>query len=106
LPWFVERLGEHYESRGHWIAGGWKRHPDEYLAEGNMWVTCEPEECMLPAVVEQIGSRHVMFASDYPHWDGSWPHSSGGFLTQALEPADLAAVAGENARRFYGLPGS
>jgi hypothetical protein len=106
LPWFVERLGEHFESRGDWIAGGWKRHPDEYLADGNIWVTCEPDERMLPAVVDAIGSTHVMFASDYPHWDGSWPHSSGAFLRQALEPAALAAIAGENARCFYGLPAS
>ncbi len=104
LPWFVERLGEHFESRGDWIDNGWQRHPDEYLAAGNIWVTCEPEERMLPAVVEQIGADHVMFASDYPHWDGAWPHSSGRFLRQELKPDALAAIAGENARRFYGLP--
>jgi len=104
LPWFVERLGEHFESRGDWIDNGWQRHPDEYLAAGNIWVTCEPEERMLPAVVEQIGADHVMFASDYPHWDGAWPHSSGRFLQQELKPDALAHIAGENARRFYGLP--
>lgn len=104
LPWFVERLGEHFESRGDWIENGWQRHPDEYLAAGNIWVTCEPEERMLPAVVEQIGADHVMFASDYPHWDGAWPQSSGRFLRQELKPDALAAIAGENARRFYGLP--
>jgi predicted TIM-barrel fold metal-dependent hydrolase len=104
VPWFVERLGEHFESRGDWITGGWQRHPDEYLAAGNIWVTCEPEERMLPAVVEQIGAEHVMFASDYPHWDGAWPESSSQFLSQPLEPDALAAIAGDNARRFYGLP--
>src|SRR5580700_40421 len=104
LPWFVERLGEHYESRGDWIPGGWCKPPEEYLAAGNIWVTCEPEERMLPAVVEQIGADHVMFASDYPHWDGAWPHSSGRFLQQELKPDALAHIAGENARRFYGLP--
>jgi predicted TIM-barrel fold metal-dependent hydrolase len=45
-----------------------------------------------------------MFASDYPHWDGAWPHSSGRFLRQELKPDALVAIAGENARRFYGLP--
>ena len=44
LPWFIERLGEHYESRGDWIPGGWQRPPAEYVAAGNMAVTCEPDE--------------------------------------------------------------
>ena len=104
LPWFVERLGEHFEARGDWIRNGWKRHPDEYVTDGNIWVTCEPDECMLPAVVEQVGAGCVMYASDYPHWDGAWPHSSGQLLEQPLEETALAAIAGENARRFYSLP--
>jgi predicted TIM-barrel fold metal-dependent hydrolase len=105
LPWFIERLGEHFESRGDWIADGWKRHPDEYLANGNIWVTCEPDERMLPAVLHQLGSEGVMYASDYPHWDGAWPDSSTTLLAQALDAHALAAVAGGNARRFYSLPG-
>jgi hypothetical protein len=105
LPWFVERLGEHYEARGEWIPDGWKRHPDEYVAEGSIWVTCEPDERMLPAVIEQLGPECVMFASDYPHWDGAWPHASSELLEQPLEEKALAAVAGGNARRFYSLPG-
>ncbi|HVB91277.1 MAG TPA: amidohydrolase family protein [Acidimicrobiales bacterium] len=104
LPWFVERLGEHYEARGDWIQDGWQRHPDEYVSAGNVWVTCEPDERMLPAVVQQLGAGCVMFASDYPHWDGAWPHSSTELLEQPLDPAPLAAVAGGNARRFYSLP--
>jgi predicted TIM-barrel fold metal-dependent hydrolase len=105
LPWFVERLGEHYEARGDWIPGGWKRHPDDYVAGGNIWVTCEPDERMLPAVVDRLGAGGVMYASDYPHWDGAWPNSSGKLLSQPLESSALAAVAGDNARRFYSLPG-
>ncbi len=103
LPWFVERLGEHFEARGDWIADGWKRHPDEYVAAGNIWVTCEPDERMLPAVVDQLVTGIVMFASDYPHWDGAWPHSSAELLAQPMAPDALAAVAGGNARRFYSL---
>jgi predicted TIM-barrel fold metal-dependent hydrolase len=44
-----------------------------------------------------------MFASDYPHWDGAWPRASSRLLAQPLDDAALAAVAGANARRFYGL---
>lgn len=106
LPWFVERLGEHYEARGDWIEGGWRRHPAEYVAAGNVWITCEPDEATLPAVIEALGDRCVMFASDYPHWDGAWPRATSELVEHAegkLSPEALARVAGANARAFYGL---
>ncbi|HTZ08691.1 MAG TPA: amidohydrolase family protein, partial [Acidimicrobiales bacterium] len=76
LPWFVERLGEHYASRGDWIPGGWQHPPRHYVEAGNVVVTCEPDEATLPCVVEALGDRCVMFASDYPHWDGAWPRAT------------------------------
>jgi hypothetical protein len=107
LPWFVERLGEHYESRGDWIANGWQRPPAEYVAEGNVVVTCEPDEDALPCVVELLGDRCVMFASDYPHWDGAWPRATTELKEHAegrLAPEALARVAAGNAQDFYNLP--
>ena len=106
LPWFVERLTEHYESRGDWIPGGWKRPPAEYVAAGNVRVTCEPDEGTLPALVEALGADCVMFASDYPHWDGAWPRATAELREHAegrLADGSLAKVAGANARAFYGL---
>ena len=106
LPWFVERLGEHYESRGDWIEGGWKRPPAEYVAAGNVWITCEPDEGTLPTIVETFGDRCVMFASDYPHWDGAWPNATSELVEHAegrLGPESLSRIAGANARAFYGV---
>jgi len=45
-----------------------------------------------------------MYASDYPHWDMSWPES--GSLIWQREDLSLEAkqnILGDNARRFYGL---
>jgi predicted TIM-barrel fold metal-dependent hydrolase len=106
LPWFVERLTEHFESRGDWIPGGWKRPPAEYVAAGNIRITCEPDEKTLPAVVEALGDECVMFASDYPHWDGAWPRATTELREHAvgrLSDESLARVAGANARTFFGL---
>ena len=89
---------EHFESRGDWIAGGWKRPPAEYVAAGNVRVTCEPDEETLPTVVEALGDECVMFASDYPHWDGAWPRAT----TELREHAEGVLsdrVAGPGGRR-------
>jgi len=107
LPWFVERLEEHFESRGDWVPRGWERPPSEYVARGNVFVTCEPDEGTLPCLVDALGDRCVMFASDYPHWDGAWPRATEELRShagQGLADGALARVAGANAQAFYNLP--
>jgi hypothetical protein len=104
VPYFVDRLHEHFEKRGDWIPNGWRRDPRHYVEAGNVWVSCEPEEPILPAVAEILGPDFIMYASDYPHWDGDWPESTKPLRTRAdLGEALRAKIAGANARRFYGL---
>jgi predicted TIM-barrel fold metal-dependent hydrolase len=104
VPYFLDRMHEHYEKRGDWIPGGWQRDPNDYLRTGNVYVTCEPDEPILPGVIEVLGSDFIMFASDYPHWDGEWPESTKGLRSRAdISDKDRAKIAGANAQRFYGL---
>jgi predicted TIM-barrel fold metal-dependent hydrolase len=104
VPYFIDRMHEHYEKRGDWIPNGWRREPIEYLRAGNIWVSCEPEEPILPGVIDVLGDDFIMYASDYPHWDGAWPESTKHLRTRAdLRESSRAKVAGTNALRFYGL---
>jgi predicted TIM-barrel fold metal-dependent hydrolase len=104
VPYFMDRMHEHWEKRGDWIPGGWQQDPRTYLERGQIYVSCEPDETLLPAVVDALGADFILYASDYPHWDGEFPES-----TKALrERPDLsddarARILSENARRFYGL---
>lgn len=104
LPYLVERLHEHYEKRADWIPGGWKRDPREYLARGQIYVTCEGEDATLPGAASVVGEDCIMFASDFPHWDSPYPHAT----ESARERKDIGEslrrkLLGENASRFFGL---
>lgn len=104
VPYFVERLTEHYESRGDWITDGWRREPAEYLTRGNLFVSCEPEEALLPVAIEQFGADFILYASDYPHWDSAWPESTKPLLDRTdLSDVDRQKALATNAQRFYGL---
>lgn len=104
VPYFVERLTEHYEHRGSWITGGWNRPPAEYVRAGNLYVSCEPDESMLPAVIDELGADFILFASDYPHWDSAWPDSTKPLRERGdISNGDRAKILAENAVRFYGL---
>jgi predicted TIM-barrel fold metal-dependent hydrolase len=105
VPYFIDRMHEHYEKRGDWIPNGWRKEPQEYLEAGNIFVSCEPEEPILPGVIEVLGDDFIMYASDYPHWDAAWPESTQELRTRTdISDASRAKVAGENARRLYRLP--
>jgi hypothetical protein len=107
VPYFIDRLHEHWEKRGAWIPNGWQRDPREYVARGQIYVSCEPDETVLPAVLDALGSDFVMYASDYPHWDGEFPNSTRALRTRTdLSEVSRRKVLGENARRFYALPSS
>jgi len=104
VPFFMDRLHEHYEKRGDWVERGWRRDPHQYLQAGNIWVTCEPEEPILPGVIDVLGSDFIMFASDYPHWDGEWPESTKHLRTRPdISEEAREKIGGLNAQRFYSL---
>jgi hypothetical protein len=102
-PYFIERLDEHVEKRGE-LAPGCRRPPREYVERGQIYVSCEAEEASLPFAVEALGPRWILFASDYPHWDGAFPNA-----TRPLrERPDLSAetktrIMDANARAFFGF---
>ncbi len=104
VPYFLDRLHEHYEKRGSWIENGWKRDPREYLARGQIYVSCEPEETVLPAVVDALGDDFILYASDYPHWDSEFPESSKAMRERSdISEASRNKILFENAQRFYSI---
>ena len=51
------------------------KRPTEVFREHEVYVSVEPEETLLPQVLEHIGDDHFLFASDVPHWDARFPEN-------------------------------
>jgi predicted TIM-barrel fold metal-dependent hydrolase len=103
VPFWMEHLDEEWEKR-QFDAPLCVDRPSAYLASGRCWFSCEPEEKTIPYVAQWVGEDHIIFASDYPHWDGGWPH----MVDTLLERDDVSdtlkrKILGENALRYYGL---
>jgi uncharacterized protein len=78
--------------------------PSEYIASGRFYIGIEPEESTVPYVAQRIGIDKLLFASDYPHWDSSWPHTVHHFTSrQDLSDADKRTILTDNPQRFYGF---
>jgi hypothetical protein len=53
-----------------------------------------------------IGVEQFAFGQDFPHWEGLWPNTLD-WLRHAfhgVDEAELRAILGGNATRFFGLP--
>ncbi|MGH7928094.1 MAG: amidohydrolase family protein [Candidatus Binatia bacterium] len=103
VPYWMERMDEEWEKRGKVEAPLCKQKPSEYIMQSNWFFAMEPEEETLSYVIERIGDDKILFASDYPHWDGIFP-----YVTKTIrgrkDISDRAKdrILGENAKRFYG----
>ena len=104
VPYWMDRMDEEFEFRGKAEAPLLKKKPSEYVRGTNIFISCEPEEQLLPEALRIVGPDSVVFASDYPHWDGSYPESL--FELEAREDLSAAAktqILIDNPKRLYGL---
>lgn len=104
VPYWMDRMDEEYEFRGRQEAPRLRMKPSEYVKRSNIFVACEPEEKLLPAALRIIGADSIVFASDYPHWDGSFPESL--FELEAREDLteeEKRMILIDNPKRLYGL---
>lgn len=103
VPYWLDRMDKDFEHLG-WYAPHLKLKPSEYFKR-HCFVSCDPDERMLPHVVSEVGDDNILFASDYPHFDATFP----GAVAAIAERADLSEttkrkVLGLNAARLIKLP--
>lgn len=102
LPYYLERLDEHFEKRRGEMPIA--RSPGETFAEGRCLLSCEPEEKSLAWVISCVGADKILYASDYPHWDCEFPDSVRAISERAeLDDGAKRAILCENARRLFRL---
>ena len=104
VPFLMDRMDEEFEIRGKREAPLLKRKPSEVLTGGQFYCAFELEETTLPYVADRIGSDKLLYSSDYPHWDTSWPNSVRAVTKRSdLTDSHKKRFLGENAQRFYGF---
>lgn len=99
---WLERLDYHYGYQGQ--HSQMRRSASEYFAS-NIWIGADPEEKMLPHVVQVVGDDKFFIGSDYPHGEG-FTHPiehARELLSGALPASSVQKILGTNAAKFYGI---
>jgi predicted TIM-barrel fold metal-dependent hydrolase len=104
LPYYLDRMDEHWEKRGEYEAPHLTKKPSALFRESPLYVSLEAEEGLLPAAVEYVGDDHFLYASDIPHWDNEFPKN----LIELRAHPDLSRETKEkilyrNAQALFGL---
>ena len=103
-PFWLERLDEQTESFGGYCPD-MKLLPSEYFAR-QCAISFEVDEHTLPALVPFVGAERIVWGSDYPHHDATFPGAVDA-LRATIAPcptATQAKVLGLNAMDVYRLP--
>ncbi len=103
-PFWTERLDEQAESFGEFCPS-MRLTPSEYFAR-QCWISYEVDEKTLPVLAPLIGEQRVVWGSDYPHHDATFPGAVDA-LRRTIAPMPAAArrlVLGANAAELYRLP--
>lgn len=102
VPFWMEHMDEEYEFR-QFDAPLLKAKPSEYMTCGRVFVSCEPEEKTLRYVPDFFPEDNILFASDYPHWDGTFPDAVSTLADRNDIPGELKRkIFRDNPQRFYG----
>jgi len=104
VPWLMETLDYAHKAHHFWVRPRLKELPSTYF-RNNCFATFQDDAAGL-MYAESLGiTSNLLWANDYPHHEGSWPHSA-----QAIErtmghlsDASRAKILGENGARLFAL---
>jgi predicted TIM-barrel fold metal-dependent hydrolase len=104
IPFVLERMDYTFNSHRLWMKSVITRKPSDYFHDSFAATFQQDDQTGLLAR-HITGVRNLMWASDYPHTDSTWPHSQkvveSLFADVPEDERDL--VVAQNALRFYRL---
>jgi predicted TIM-barrel fold metal-dependent hydrolase len=102
LPYWLARLDEHWKRyEGHIEIDGLELSPTTYFKRQG-WIGFEADEPNLDALVRYIGNDRILWASDFPHVDATYPGMVDDFFEiEELSDADRRMIGDQNPQAFF-----
>ncbi len=102
LPYWLQRMEQHWDFSGNAEHALLKRRPTEYF-KSNFLVACRGDEMTLPAVLDLVGDDYITFNTDYPHPDGTWPAGMEALENQPISEQSIRKIYWDNPAPVFGL---
>jgi predicted TIM-barrel fold metal-dependent hydrolase len=103
MSWMAEYMDSIYHNQRHWLQLALEHEPSHYM-DRNVWGSFIRD----PVGVKNRnlpGGRNIMWSTDYPHSETTWPDSLEILERQfaGVPAAERRPILRDNALRFYGL---
>jgi predicted TIM-barrel fold metal-dependent hydrolase len=104
VPWLLETMDHAYRAHHFWVRPVIPELPSAYFRR-NCFATYQEDTVGLRFVEELDLVDNMLWANDYPHHEGVWPHSAASIERSMghLGEESRAKILGLNAARIFGL---
>ena len=105
VPWTLWALDEAYRKHHMFVRPKLKKLPSEYF-RSNGFATFQEDKPGLDLAREHNLVDNFLWANDYPHHEGTWPHSSEAIerTMDQINDSERAKILGLNAVRVFNIP--
>ena len=105
VPWMLTAMDEAYHKHHMWARPKLKQLPSEYFLS-NGFASFGEDSPGLALMSEYKLTENFLWANDFPHHEGTWPHSAAAIerTMSSLSDAERAKVLGLNAARIFKFP--
>lgn len=102
LPWLLTAMDEAYLKHHFWVRPKLPRLPSEYFRQHG-FASFQEDRPGLELAEQWHLTDNLMWANDYPHHEGTWPHSAPAIERTMghLGESARAKILGLNAARFF-----
>jgi predicted TIM-barrel fold metal-dependent hydrolase len=104
IPWLLTAMDEAYLKHHFWVRPKLAKLPSEYFRQHGL-ASFQEDPAGLELAERWDLTGNLMWANDYPHHEGTWPHSAQAIerTMGRLSDAARARILGLNAARFFGF---
>lgn len=103
LPWLAWRMDGLWETYGPDQDHGLDRSPSDYVRE-QVWAVVDADETVARHAVEALGDQRLLWSSDFPHHDSTFPGATDTFLGLPGIPAgSKRRILWDNGAALYRL---
>jgi predicted TIM-barrel fold metal-dependent hydrolase len=104
VPWLLDAMDEAYRKHHMWVRPTLPRLPSEYYRRHG-FSSFQEDRAGLELAVTYGLVDNFMWANDYPHHEGTWPHSAAAIerTMGRLNDVQRAKILGLNAARLFGF---
>lgn len=104
IPWTLAALDEAYKKHHMWVRPKLSLLPSEYFRQ-NGFASFQEDQPGLDLAREHRLVDNFLWANDYPHHEGTWPHSAEAIerTMGGLTDSERARILGLNAARIFGF---